>query len=131
MANERSKLPVAVLLAEDDEVNQIIVKHILSVLPHVELVVAADGKAALEAALERRFDLMVFDRNMPHIPGDRVIRHLKAARTINETTPVVQFTADADRITTGQGATTLADAIVPKPICAEEFLAVVNRLLAL
>lgn len=129
MANDGSKSPVTVLLAEDDEVTQIIVQHILSVLPDVELVVAADGKAALKAALERRFDLMIFDRNMPHIPGDRVIRHLKAARTINAATPVIQFTADADRVTAGQGAASLADATVPKPIRAEEFLAVVNRLL--
>ena len=119
-----------VLLAEDDPINQEIVRQILSRIEGLELVVVSDGRAALESALERRFDLMIFDRNMPHIPGDRVIRHLKAAKTINSDTPIIQFTAAADRVTVREGATAFADAIVPKPVRAIELLNVVTRLLA-
>ena len=121
--------PKIVLLAEDDPVNQEIVRHILSRLEGIELIVVSDGRAALEHALERRFDLMIFDRQMPFIPGDKVIRHLKAAKTINSGTPIIQFTAAADRVAVREGATAFADAIVPKPIQATEFLSVVTRLL--
>ena len=120
-----------VLLAEDDAINVEIVRHILSQVPCIELVVACDGRAALEFALDRRFDLMIFDRNMPHISGDRVIRHLKAANTVNDGTPTVQFTADVDRVTINNGGNALADAVVPKPVQAAELLSVVKRLLAL
>ena len=118
-----------VLLAEDDPINQEIVRQILSRIEGLELVVVSDGRAALECALERRFDLMIFDRNMPHIPGDRVIRHLKAAQTINSGTPIIQFTADADRVTVRHGSTAFADATVPKPVQAIDLLNVVKRLL--
>lgn len=119
-----------ILLAEDDPINVEIVKHILSQLPDVELVVACDGRAALETALGRRFDLMIFDRNMPHITGDRVIRHIKAAKTLNDSTPIIQFTADADRVTLTGGTNPFADAIVPKPVQAAQLLSVVTHLLA-
>lgn len=128
MQNAGTELSKVVLLAEDDAINVEIVRHILSQLPGVELVVAVDGRAALECALNQRFDLMIFDRNMPHISGERVIKHLKAARTVNDGTPIVQFTADADRV--GGGGATMADAVVPKPVRAADLLSVVNRLLA-
>lgn len=130
MSGTETGRPKVVLLAEDDMINQEIVRHILSRIEGIELVVVSDGRAALECALERRFDLMIFDRNMPHIPGDRVIRHLKAAKTINSDTPIIQFTAAADRVTVREGATAFADAIVPKPVRAIELLNVVTRLLA-
>ena len=120
-----------VLLAEDDPINVEIVRHILSQVPEIELIVACDGREALECALDRRFDLMIFDRNMPHISGDKVIRHLKAAQTINGTTPTVQFTADVDRVTFNGAGNALVDATVPKPVQSAEFLSVVKRLLAL
>ena len=98
MLNVKKIQPKVVLLAEDDPINVEIVRHILAQVSEIELVVACDGRAALECALDRRFDLMIFDRNMPHISGDRVLRHLKAARTINDSTPSIQFTADVEKM---------------------------------
>lgn len=121
--------PAVVLLAEDDEINQQIVRHILSDLVFIELVIASDGKAALEAAMSQRFDLMIFDRHMPLISGDRVIRHLRAARTINTATPIIQFTADTDHASAGQDAASHADAVVPKPVQSAHLRATVLRLL--
>jgi two-component system, chemotaxis family, chemotaxis protein CheY len=115
-----------ILLADDDEVSREIVSYILSSLPDIELVMVSDGKAALEAAMERPFDLMIFDQNMPHISGGRVIRQLKAAQTINATTPIIQFTADVDSLITG--SVVLADDILPKPVRAEALLSAINRL---
>lgn len=117
-----------VLLAEDDEVNQQIVMAFLAASPHIELTVVGDGRSALEAALGSRFDLMLFDHNMPHITGDRVIRYLRSGNSSNATTPVVRFTADADRadIKTQGG---LIDAILPKPLRAETFLTTIDSIL--
>lgn len=126
MGQERSRV---VLIAEDDAVNREILRHILATLPVAELVEACDGREALEQAMARRFDLMIFDQNMPHILGDRVIRFLRSSTTPNTATPVIQFTADADRARlSGAG---LADAVLPKPVRADELLAVALRLLRL
>ncbi|MFN7222974.1 MAG: response regulator [Paracoccaceae bacterium] len=121
--------PAVVLLAEDDEINQQIVRYILSDLAFINLVIAPDGKAALEAALSQRFDLMIFDRHMPLISGDRVIRHLRASRTLNTGTPIIQFTADADRASIGRSGAGQADAIVPKPVQGDQLRATVLQLL--
>ncbi|NBE07265.1 response regulator [Paragemmobacter ruber] len=117
-----------VLLAEDDEINQQIVMAFLSGATHIELTVVGDGRSALEAALGSKYDLMLFDHNMPHITGDRVIRYLRSGNSSNATTPVIRFTADADRAdirTTGG----LIDATLPKPLKAETFLSTINSIL--
>lgn len=128
MTTNAGHQPAIVLLAEDDEINQQIVRHLLSEFAFIELVVAADGKVALEAAISQRFDLMIFDRHMPLITGDRVIRHLKAANTINTKTPMIQFTADVTHLTT-PGVGDQADAVIPKPIQGDVFRSTVLRLL--
>lgn len=117
-----------VLLAEDDEVNQQIVMAFLASTDNIQLTVVGDGRSALEAALGTKFDLMLFDHNMPHITGDRVIRYLRSGNSSNATTPVIRFTADADRVdikTTGG----LIDAILPKPLKAETFLNTLQTIL--
>lgn len=117
-----------VLLAEDDEINQQIVMAFLSGATHIELTVVGDGRSALEAALGSKYDLMLFDHNMPHITGDRVIRYLRSGNSSNATTPVIRFTADADHAdirTTGG----LIDATLPKPLKAETFLSTINSIL--
>ncbi|WP_349038046.1 response regulator [Pseudotabrizicola sp. 4114] len=129
MTQSGDQSPAVVLLAEDDVINQQIVRHLLADFPFIDLVIAGDGKVALEAAISQPFDLMIFDRNMPLISGDRVIRHLKAARTINTSTPMIQFTADADRTSTNPRPGDQADAVIPKPIQSEVFRNTVLRLL--
>ena len=117
-----------VLLAEDDEVNQQIVMAFLAGTTNIELTVVGDGRSALEAALGSKYDLMLFDHNMPHITGDRVIRYLRSGNSSNATTPVIRFTADANRadIRTNGG---LIDATLPKPLTAETFLSTIETIL--
>lgn len=117
-----------VLLAEDDEVNQQIVMAFLSGSTHIELTIVGDGRSALEAALGSKYDLMLFDHNMPHITGDRVIRYLRSGNSSNATTPVIRFTADADRADI-RCAGGLIDAILPKPLKAETFLSTIEAIL--
>ena len=130
MKNDATEsLPVhRILLAEDDEVNQEIVRALLADMPQIVLTVVGDGRAAIEAALGQHFDLMIFDRNMPQISGDRVIRYLRTAATINAATPIIQMTADVDHVMIGPRVT--GDVIVPKPIRADVFMAVFRDQLA-
>lgn len=117
-----------VLLAEDDEVNQEVIRAFLSGQSHIDLIVVGDGRAALEAALGSRFDLMLFDHNMPHITGDRVIRYLRSGSSGNSRTPVVRFTADADHASISE-SDGMIDAVLPKPLRADVFLKTINSIL--
>ncbi|MDP4034040.1 MAG: response regulator [Pseudorhodobacter sp.] len=119
-----------VLLAEDDEVNQDIVRAFLADTGNLKLTIASDGREALEAAMLSRFDLMIIDQNMPHITGDRLIRHLRAGRTNNASTPVIRFTAEADarppeiRIING-----ISEATLPKPLRKDALVSMITALL--
>ena len=128
MSEAEQQQKYRVLLAEDDEVNQQIVMAFLAGTTNIELTVVGDGRSALEAALGSKYDLMLFDHNMPHITGDRVIRYLRSGNSSNATTPVIRFTADANRAdirTTGG----LIDATLPKPLTAEMFLSTIESIL--
>jgi two-component system chemotaxis response regulator CheY len=117
-----------ILLAEDDEVTQQILRSMLSGFSDVVLTVACDGREALEAALTQSFDLMIFDQNMPHINGDRVIRHLRAGNSVNRDAKVIRFTAEAEVIRQPAPGTA-GDIVIPKPIRGAEFIAVIQELI--
>jgi CheY-like chemotaxis protein len=118
-----------VLLAEDDEVNQSIVQAFLFDV-NVELTIASDGRQALEAALTHQYDLMIVDQNMPFITGDRVIRHLRAGRSLNATTPVIRFTADADHQPFDLSSiATALEVTLAKPLSRQDLVSTVGALL--
>ena len=81
MINSTLPKKYQVLLAEDDEVNQDIIRAFLADISYVDLTVVSDGRMALEAALVNKYDLMILDQQMPHITGDRMLLHLRAGRT--------------------------------------------------
>lgn len=118
-----------VLLAEDDVVNQSIVQAFLHGA-NLELTIASDGRQALEAALTHQYDLMIVDQNMPFITGDRVIRHLRAGRSMNASTPVIRFTANADHppfdLST---AGSVLEVTLPKPLSRHDLRSTVDALL--
>ncbi|MDZ4313111.1 MAG: response regulator [Cypionkella sp.] len=118
-----------ILLAEDDKVNQSIVQAFLFGVD-MELTIASDGREALEAALTHRFDLMIVDQNMPFITGDRVIRHLRAGRSINAATPVIRFTADADfQPFDMKTVASSLEVTLPKPLSRQDLVSTVSALL--
>lgn len=128
MSDETEGRKYQILLAEDDEVNQEIVRAFLKDESDFELTIVEDGRLALEVALQKRFDLMIFDQNMPFITGDRVIRHLRAGRSHNATAPVIRFTADADAVAF-RTANGFAEANVPKPVRREMLLSTIRTML--
>jgi CheY-like chemotaxis protein len=128
----KENTPVAkfqILLAEDDEVNQDIIRAFLSG-GDLDLTIASDGREALEVALLRRFDLMIVDQNMPYITGDRVIRHLRAGQSLNSETPVIRFTAEADsgHVDLSSIAGKL-EVTLPKPLSRDALISTINALL--
>jgi CheY-like chemotaxis protein len=129
MAETQAEAKVQILLAEDDEVNQCIIQAFLQG-DVIELTIASDGRQALEVALTRKFDLMIVDQNMPFITGDRVIRHLRAGRSVNSATPVIRFTAGADNksldLTTIQGR---LEVTLPKPLSKDALLSTIGAML--
>ncbi len=80
-----------VLVAEDVETNQILVKSILKQMG-LEVTIASDGKEAVQKAVAGEFDLILMDIQMPHMNGYEATRALRKKGTA---TPIIALTAHA------------------------------------
>lgn len=84
-----------------------------------DVVVATDGLAGTDKALNEAFDLILMDLNLPGIDGIEACKRIRAAKR----TPIIMLTARdtvRDRV---RGLDTGADDYVPKPFAIEELLA--------
>lgn len=109
--------PLSLLLAEDNEVNVLVIEGMLQPLGH-EITRAADGAEALEALREAEFDLVLMDMLMPGMDGltaTRQWRAIEAAEGLPRT-PIVALTANAFDNDVQQSLAAGCDAHLTKPI---------------
>ncbi|RUS24437.1 hypothetical protein BC938DRAFT_473581 [Jimgerdemannia flammicorona] len=66
-----------VLVAEDNEVNKLIIKKFLSKMKWADTVIVSDGVEAIEEYERGRFDLLLLDQSMPRMNGDEVTRTIR------------------------------------------------------
>jgi len=90
--------PLKVLVAEDNEINQIIVSKMLRALGH-SVKIVKDGHAAVAEAESDAYDLILMDYRMPQMDGVRATRAIRQGSR-NPNTPIIGLSAnvlDADR----------------------------------
>lgn len=89
--------PLRVLLAEDNQVNQLVAKALLESLG-CTVVVAADGHEAVSACRAGGYDLLLMDCQMPNLDGleaAQQIRALERDGVLRKRVPIVALTANA------------------------------------
>ncbi len=84
-----------------------------------EVLMAADGRTALQALREDRPDIVVLDLGLPDVSGIEVLRQLR----VWSTTPVVVLSARAESSEKVEALDLGADDYVTKPFGMEELLA--------
>jgi signal transduction histidine kinase/CheY-like chemotaxis protein len=91
-----SLLGLKVLLAEDNPVNALLARTVLTRAGGL-VTVAADGEEALEAfrAAEGDFDLVLLDLRMPRLDGLGAARRLRTMGEKGANVPIVALTAEA------------------------------------
>jgi DNA-binding response OmpR family regulator len=105
-----------ILLLEDDPILLDIISHHLQE-SGFELLHVRDGKSALEEASVQRFDLFIFDINVPKMSGLELI---KALREDGNTTPTILITAYQDTKHMKSGFESGCDDYIKKPFDLEE-----------
>ncbi|HEV8580401.1 MAG TPA: response regulator [Thermoanaerobaculia bacterium] len=114
-----------VLVAEDNPVNQRLVRAVLEDRGHT-FVLAATGREALAAWEREPFDLILMDVHMPEMDGLAAAAAIRARD--RSRVPIVALTASAED---GDDERCLAagmDACVGKPIQAAELLELIERI---
>ncbi|MEO5822654.1 MAG: ATP-binding protein [Vicinamibacteraceae bacterium] len=85
--------PLAVLLAEDTPVNQMVASRMLKKLGHT-VEIANNGAEAVAAVLHGRFDVVLMDCLMPDVDGYEATTRIRAAERVGRL-PIVALTASA------------------------------------
>ncbi len=120
------KQPVARLLVVEDEPN--ILELLAASLRYAgfDVVTAADGAEAVQAAQRHRPDLIVLDVMLPDMDGFEVLRRLRGGGT---RTPVLFLTARDSTEDKVRGLTLGGDDYVTKPFSLEEVIARIHAVL--
>ena len=90
---------LSILVAEDNEINALLARSLLTKLGHHPIVVA-NGAEAVNSWLAARtagspYDLVLMDVQMPQLDGLEATRRIRAAETPGERTAIVALTANA------------------------------------
>jgi CheY-like chemotaxis protein len=109
--------PLALLLAEDNDVNVLVIEGMLAPLGH-RITRVQDGEQALAALREGLFDLVLMDMLMPGLDGLSATRQWRAQEAAEgrPRTPIVALTANAYDTDAQQSLAAGCDAHLTKPI---------------
>jgi len=85
-----------VLVAEDNEINQLVIKTLLNQID-VDPFIVPNGRLAVEAWADRPWDVILMDVQMPEMDGPTATRLIRAreGHTGRARTPIVALTANA------------------------------------
>ncbi|MBV8905083.1 MAG: response regulator, partial [Acidobacteriia bacterium] len=119
-----------VLLAEDNPINRKLAVKLLENYGHT-VVVATNGREALDALEKQSFDLVLMDVQMPLMDGFEATAAIRQAeKTTGAHTPIVALTAHALKSDAERCLSAGMDAYLSKPIHAADLYTLIDRLTA-
>ena len=89
---EGAMTSIRVLMAEDNEINQLVVQTMLEATG-LSLTVVDNGQAALNAMADGHFDCVLMDINMPVMDGITALEAIRSGAAGDPTLPVIALTA--------------------------------------
>lgn len=114
--NEISKEDLKILIAEDNDSNYLLVRHILK---DYNLTRALDGADAVWKARNESFDLILMDMKMPVMGGLEATRRI---REFNAKVPIIALTANAFDSDKGSAIEAGCNAFLAKPLSKKQIL---------
>jgi two-component system, sensor histidine kinase and response regulator len=126
LRENRRKLRI--LLAEDNSVNQLIAVRILEKRGH-HVTVAANGREAVAASQQSRFDLVLMDLQMPGMDGFEATAAIRQQEASSGTRlPIIALTAHAMATDRERCLAAGMDGYIAKPVKGEDLIETVERL---
>jgi len=122
---------IRLLAAEDNEVNQMVLRTLLH-QAGIDPVIVANGREAVEAWKTQDWDLILMDIQMPEMDGPAATRAIRAGElaTGRRRTPIIALTANAMAHQRVEYDAAGMDDLVPKPIEVNRLFAALEQALA-
>jgi len=115
-----------ILLAEDNEFNQIVATELLKAMaPGVEIDVAENGRIAVQKVSEKNYDVILMDIQMPEMDGIEAITKIRESKN---TVPIIVMTAGVMKDEIGRCVEAGAEDFVPKPMNPDELIEKIAQL---
>jgi CheY-like chemotaxis protein len=117
-----------VLYVDDNPANIVFVERILARRPGVRLLSANRARDGLHLAQRHRPTLILLDLNLPDMPGEDVLMHLRVQSDTRDI-PVIVMSADASPATRARLLAAGALTYITKPFDINEFLRALDGVL--
>jgi signal transduction histidine kinase/CheY-like chemotaxis protein/HPt (histidine-containing phosphotransfer) domain-containing protein len=121
-----------ILLVEDNLVNQDVAREMLHYM-NCQVEVAENGRAALDAAGQKEFDLILMDCHMPEMDGFTAageIRRREAEQGVKSRVPIIALTGDVQTGVREQCQAAGMDDFLSKPFYMNDLQNILGRWLA-
>jgi len=129
-ASHAPSLPcdLRILLAEDNETNQLVAQGILN-SGGLQCDIAANGVEAVALATSRSYDLVLMDCQMPEMDGYTATRRIRARAALTPGThlPIIALTASATATDREECLAAGMDDYLTKPVSPESLLEMIAR----
>lgn len=106
---------LSILLVEDNAVTRFLVSQVMEMWGHA-VVRTENGRQAVEAAQEQKFDVILMDMQMPIMSGVEAVQIIRHGGGPSAATPIIAFTADAIPENRAGYIAAGCDTVVTKPI---------------
>lgn len=113
-----------ILVVEDESINSILIKRILTKVGH-DVKIASNGLDALEQIKSNSFDVILTDWMMPQLDGIELIRRIRMNVAVHPL--IVMVTAIVSEEAKEYSLKTGADDFVTKPVNADELLSIIEN----
>ena len=119
---------LSILVAEDNEINTMIIQAVLEKMGHTPSFVV-NGKEALEAVKSDDYDLILMDVRMPVMSGPDATRKIRKLSGFKSMVPIIALTADVMAENKRSYFDAGMNECVGKPINQNELAAAMNHVL--
>ncbi len=122
-ANDRKRI----LVAEDNKVNQLLVKKLLEKLGYNNYKIVENGQLAIEALNEESFDLILMDIQMPVMDGYEATKTINKYWTTEKRPRIIALSANVMEEDKKKAREAGFDDYIEKPIDIEEFSKILDE----
>lgn len=120
------RLPLSILLAEDNPINQIVASSILDEMSY-QVEVVENGREAIEALRKKPFDVIFMDMQMPEVDGLTATRIIRKELPTDRQPVIIAMTANAMESDKDTCLAAGMNDYISKPILPEAIEAALER----